>query len=258
MEKTFNECLYAALDFEMVEPYYNSKPRVVLNKASSKLMYKEFNEKEERLTNEGKKFLNNRHECFSDFLKIFNNNEVKYFNENFKEDLFNFYYEDYDRLGFDSLANTFCKRWKDTLKYEITEETIRNILYYYFFNNNSKDYYYPLQFDKYGHTLLKYERSIYEEKLKKINKEIEILIENNIPRVIYELGDDDELDDIYHNRDWISYMFCNDKIFYLKTHKVYDEYTDIAKKYFKEHITEQLIMNVMHPRNLGRLWDFDE
>ena len=29
-------------------------------------------------------------------------------------------------------------------------------------------------------------------------------------------------------------------------------------KYFKENITEELIKNVMHPRNFGRLWHFDE
>jgi hypothetical protein len=30
------------------------------------------------------------------------------------------------------------------------------------------------------------------------------------------------------------------------------------RKYFKEHITEELIMTVMHPRNFGRLWHFDD
>jgi hypothetical protein len=84
------------------------------------------------------------------------------------------------------------------------------------------------------------------------------LIANNVPIEIYEAGDDDELDDIYHCQYWISNFFIDDKIFYMKTHKVYDEYTDIAKKYFKEHITEQLIINIMHPRILGRLWHFDE
>ena len=32
----------------------------------------------------------------------------------------------------------------------------------------------------------------------------------------------------------------------------------LGKTYFKEHITEELIMNVMHPRNLGRLWEFED
>ena len=32
----------------------------------------------------------------------------------------------------------------------------------------------------------------------------------------------------------------------------------ICEKYFKENITEELIMNVMHPRNLGRLWEFED
>jgi 3'-phosphoadenosine 5'-phosphosulfate sulfotransferase (PAPS reductase)/FAD synthetase len=27
---------------------------------------------------------------------------------------------------------------------------------------------------------------------------------------------------------------------------------------FKEYLEEELIMNVMHPRNIGRLWDFDD
>ena len=30
------------------------------------------------------------------------------------------------------------------------------------------------------------------------------------------------------------------------------------RKYFKEHITEELIRIVMHPRNIGRLWDFED
>ena len=30
------------------------------------------------------------------------------------------------------------------------------------------------------------------------------------------------------------------------------------KTYFKDFITEELIMNVMHPRNIGRLWDFED
>ena len=30
------------------------------------------------------------------------------------------------------------------------------------------------------------------------------------------------------------------------------------RKYFKEHITEELIRTVMHPRNIGKLWDFED
>jgi hypothetical protein len=32
----------------------------------------------------------------------------------------------------------------------------------------------------------------------------------------------------------------------------------LSKKYFKNHITEELIAAVMHPKNLGRLWNFEE
>ena len=30
------------------------------------------------------------------------------------------------------------------------------------------------------------------------------------------------------------------------------------RKYFKEQITEELIANVMHPRNIGKLWNFED
>jgi hypothetical protein len=36
------------------------------------------------------------------------------------------------------------------------------------------------------------------------------------------------------------------------------KYHNPIKLYFKDFITEELIMNVMHPRNIGRLWNFED
>jgi hypothetical protein len=105
-------------------------------------MYKEYKDKKERLINKGKKeYPYRKYECFNDFFKNYNNYEVKFFNENFKEDLFNFCYNDND-----SLASTFCKRWIDTFEYIVNEVTIKDMLYYYYFNKNSKEVYYPKRF----------------------------------------------------------------------------------------------------------------
>ena len=59
-------------------------------------------------------------------------------------------------------------------------------------------------------------------------------------------------------RPWSKKLITKSKRQIKRENKNLPNYHNPIKLYFKEHITEELIMNVMHPKNIGRLWDFED
>jgi hypothetical protein len=104
--------------------------------------------------------------------------------------------------------------------------------------------------------------------IKLLDVEIECYDYNNSSEDVYN----NELLDLYYERiknhfdiivldyfrPWSKKKQIKTKLKNKKELKNLPKYHNPIKLYFKDHITEELIMTVMHPRNFGRLWHFDE
>jgi hypothetical protein len=59
-------------------------------------------------------------------------------------------------------------------------------------------------------------------------------------------------------RPWSKKLITKSKRQIKRENKNLPNYHNPIKLYFKEYLEEELIMNVMHPRNIGILWDFED
>ena len=95
----------------------------------------------------------------------------------------------------------------------------------------------------------------YDYKIKKYHINTKILEKLFLMEKVIEIREFINLDALHLTTEQISDL--------LIFHSNEDEYLErinflLGKTYFKENITEELIKTVMHPKNFGRLWHFDE
>ena len=99
----------------------------------------------------------------------------------------------------------------------------------------------------------------YERNLQKSDETIKCVCGGSFKDLYYErIKKHFDIIVLDYFRPWSKKKQIKTKLKNKKELKNLPSYHNQIKKYFKEHITEELIMNVMHPRNIGKLWNFED